>query len=656
MRKQNNRPNARLDVTAVKYWEHPDFREGLSWQERAELEADMITKEQEVFKRYDAIASVYKTADSILTGKSVDVKAGDFSANTNSKAVAYNDGSTIYLNRQALNELTNEAITSLNGVNYHEVAHLLWTPRQGTDLVKQLVSEGLIMAMNMLEDMRIESLLVTRFPATRASLTASTLSYLISRDNGRPQDVYASISSRSYLPLDIRQAYADLFVKSYGSGTAKALKAITDEYVRLSLPNKADSNRALELVRAYAELLGLPRQDAPDGGGGQAQDADGNSPKPTSSCSDRDPMKSGRYEKGKDQSDVIDRMSDSESENLDGDNSADSPKGKSNKDNENGSPSNGVGGKGQSEYVPSDGTNNLGSDVAELIQSALDELMRSTQIKKEANEIRRSVQASDANQTKVGKTSYVYADVPVEDLAIARDFSNELVQLQIDNDPAWNRRTPAGKLNIQRTMNMDINDINNLFDRWDNGNEAFDIEAVILMDNSGSMGSSMTEACRATWTIKKALESIEARVTAFIFDDQTKMLYEANEEAQPRKFRAVGAGGSTNPYVGLLEAERILMSSRKTTKLLFIVTDGAWDNEARSEETVKRINSIDGAITNLVFIANNLYGFGKLDTKARMNLVEQSRHKCQNISLVSRPRDIVNVARGVVKALARNSH
>lgn len=645
------RPNIERDISNV-YREVRDA--GLSYhqvKEVEELSERIMLERQQKVRRFDAIAGVYQTADSILTNSRVTVRVADFSnLEENKEAIAWSDGANIYLNADQLEDISDSTIVSLNGVNYHEVAHLLWTPRKGTELLKTIVDEDLLYYFNVLEEARIENLMISRFPSTKEALVKTSLTYLIERVSDETiANAFPITCGRKHLPIEVRQAVADSFVATFGSDLAKRVSAIVNEYRFLSLPVKADADRAIELVREFSKLIKFENnsQHKP------SQSADGKAELGSiGSCDNREPMKSGRNEAGKKQSELAEQAkkadAKSESESLDG------AKGESDNEesNSNKNSSDVANANHNKQYDDSSDSNQeLDETISNILSKAIDDVMNTNQARQESKQVRKAIKESDQAFSGVGKTSFTYAPADNETRVIAKAFGDELIRLQIDNDPAWDRYRPSGKLNIQRTMNMDINDINRLFDRWDTGNDNYDIEAVVLMDNSGSMGGSMTEACTASWTIKKALESIEGRTTVYIFDDVTKLLYDADDKAGA-KLRVVGSGGSTNPIEGLLEAERILSASRRKTKLLFVVTDGEWSDSEKNNAIIDRINSIDGAITSLVFITNGWY-LNRMTPQEIKSNAEKWKHNCHTITLVNRPKEIVNVAKDLVRSLSR---
>jgi hypothetical protein len=196
-------------------------------------------------------------------------------------------------------------------------------------------------------------------------------------------------------------------------------------------------------------------------------------------------------------------------------------------------------------------------------------------------------------------------------------------------------------------MHSDINAIDRVFDRWELGNDNRDIEAVILVDNSGSMYSQIDRTLESAWIIKKALEDIDGRVTVYRFNDESRLLYSADDKASPNTFRTIKSTGSTNPYTGLLEAERILMSSDKAIKMLFIVSDGEWFNEDKCNAIVSRINDLEGGLTVSVFLGD-LSWYYENDRERYEETIVRLAHEAQIFHQVSKPQDLVEVATKVV--------
>jgi uncharacterized protein with von Willebrand factor type A (vWA) domain len=226
-----------------------------------------------------------------------------------------------------------------------------------------------------------------------------------------------------------------------------------------------------------------------------------------------------------------------------------------------------------------------------------------------------------------------------------------------DADPYWDKFLPNGKLNISRTMTPDVNAIGQMFDVWDTGNENTDIEAVILLDNSGSMSSYMDEVCEKAWIIKRGIETIDGNVTVYNFNSYSELLYDKKDKAKPSTFRSVYSRGSTNPMTALVEAERILTTTDKHIKMLFVVTDGDWERNEECDKIIERLNDKD-VTTSIVFMGDYQYIETLIaNSKANNELsalcierIKQLRHNAKIFKAVAKPNDVLKLAVDIVKS------
>ena len=190
-------------------------------------------------------------------------------------------------------------------------------------------------------------------------------------------------------------------------------------------------------------------------------------------------------------------------------------------------------------------------------------------------------------------------------------------------------------------------EIDQAFDRWDEGDDGCDVEAVILVDRSGSMSSDRNDkkASIACWTIKRALEHIEAPVTVYAFDDKAEVAYTRNERASKTQYKFIYGNGGTEPYPTLLAAEQLLMASRKKNKMLFIVTDGVFNAE-KNDELIERITR-RGILTAMVLIMEDKeYDYY---VNQRNDFTQKSlQHKAEVFARISNAKDLLPFAKQVV--------
>jgi hypothetical protein len=118
--------------------------------------------------------------------------------------------------------------------------------------------------------------------------------------------------------------------------------------------------------------------------------------------------------------------------------------------------------------------------------------------------------------------------------------------------------------------------------------------------------------------------------------------------------RFVESGGNTNPIRGIIEADRVLSASKKSIKILFIVTDGEWEKEAQCDDLIKRMGE-KGVITSVVFLGDykgyrEVLGRSAMGDEQATQYIARLRHKARVFHAVSTTRDILNVATELVKS------
>jgi hypothetical protein len=586
---------------------------------------DEVTDEM---NRLDSIGAVYQRADRIITGDS-DI-AVTIAHTKDMTEPSMTDGKDIILNGNLIDNVTDDTIIGLNGVNYHELAHVLYSPRIGSALGQYVSTNNMKRAFNVLEEGRIERLITTQYPTTTLTLEAMTHDFILREHPSQWGNAFATTTGRKYLPLELRQAIADKFIAQYGLALTKEVHAIVHEYRELSFPN--DFGRAKELVSQLTNLIGKDNEPEPQWAQGHG---------------DRSLPEKGRPKSGKEQKSLQDRAQDGKSESLENANTTDGEV-----DFGNGVSHSGINGE---EYK---GENRNLTDEEQALQEQLEKRMKEIKndkrISREINDTRKAILGNTDTRNKLPKANATEQRPSQQATSYARRFGRELERIVRDNDPAWERYLPSGKLNISRTMNPDVNAIGEMFDVWDTGNENSEIEATILLDNSGSMWGLMETVCEQAWIIKRGIESINGSVSVYSFNSDSKIVYENNEKAKPNAYRYVGNTGWTNPYRALIEAERTLKASDKPNKLFFAITDGQWSDDANCNAVIKRMKEA-GILTVVVYLSNDNEGIHDLMLRAR-NGEEQAKqymtmlnHNADIFKAVSEPKHSLALANEIIK-------
>jgi hypothetical protein len=654
-------------------------------QQETSLEQEAQNKKRD---RVNKLAQVFSRANSVLALRPINVHVVD---NKDMNAPAWSGASDVYFNLNKIrDEFDAQSLLSLQGLNFHEIAHVRYTPRNGSEICRWVIDNNYWQAFNALEDMRIETLLVGRFPSITNWLTATIIDYLL-REPEAQQTLFALVRGRRYLPVELRAIARENYVNQQD---IPALCDVVDEYRTLLYPQ--DTERAKELIEKYNELLNnLPIIHNNNGDGSKQvtvriHDPHGHAERPTNGVesSNSRPATRSEQEQDRQRSLANDKQDEKEVVKDKPQSQSQSSADETSKDvspTQNNSPAQSPAqsqspaqGNSDEDFDDvddddefdfddvdeieidlfddepkqstskqagnQDGTTGTNQQVKDTLENLLDEIV--DELSKELDRLSVQVNGSpllDGNNSKEPQRSrYTNADVPQELFITARAFARELERLRAKHDPAWIRGVESGKLNAQRAMTS--NDYETLFDEWSEGrDDVTAIEAVILLDKSGSMsGSNANNAYKSMWAIKKALEKVEARTTVLTFDHRSYLLYGANDKAGTT-IRDGGADGGTNPEEALLFAQNVLAKTEKPIRLLFMITDGAWDTE-KGEDSVRKMKRA-GVLTCQAIIA---------DHQISVDYLESNRHEFELLAHVPTSKEVLGLGKELVrKAIQR---
>lgn len=561
----------------------------------------------------DSTCSVFQRADRILTNLPIEVYLNDVE---DKETPAWNDGKNITFNANAIPAISEDTIRSLHGLNYHELAHLMFTPRVGTALGKWVAERDSLgnfvnpkrhHVFNILEDCRAEYYMTTKYPSVRPFFTA-TLGEYIATDQEALGKSFFLLAGRRYFPIEARRLSAHLYAMEHGEDQARQVYSIISEYRTLVYPR--DYSRGQELIEQLMAFL--PNDvNTPNG------------------CGGRPLMRNGKPVNEKEQDKIINQDTET------GDELADSGFGWSDEEDTN---------EANPNPEHSDFNESKSGELANTVNEAVKRAKSDKELVKKVTDTTRAIIKDGSTKSILGKASNSPQSPAQGEVTASRLFGQELERLRIDSDPAWIIEKPTGKLNVRRAMNADVNDINKLFDRWEIGNDDYDIEATILIDRSGSMYHEIGSACRSAWVIKRAIEKIDGRVSVMTFGTVARTLYSADEKASGSEVRMIEANGGTQPYYALLESQRIMAQSQSKTKLMFLLTDGDFDNNS-SDTVIERMKK-DGVYVCVVYL-------GSEDQLKNLNenpeRLEAMTHKAHDFRAITKPIDLVKVAKDVVK-------
>lgn len=702
-------------------------------KERAETEARWLRAN----KRVDGWKQVLQSADRILTGLGMNVLTmyGKGVPYALQDTPGWSDGKDIYLNGKVIEEhlrgvasgkdTLSNFVLSLKGLNYHEVSHILYTPRISDPMGKWITERAqhddrrYWWLFNSLEDTRIELLFSSHYGVARSYFTATVMRFIVQQgQHGAAQeaDMLPLVWGRKYLPARVRGPVRRAFKEEYGAAMTTEVTRLLDEYTAIVYPDHTTQAQAI-VTRLYTLLfhkgaqptLGgcamsdtLPDQntrahdsnhvkkgrayvreqreaqewaedvrdaaaEADDIEEKEAKRAEreakkaANQPAPASEevDTDTDDDDGDDYEGSDSDFDGEDDVEgtggtsgdgdgegdgDDSDDSEDGDGAGDGDgtgTGDGDPDTSKGQPK-GAGGhqggvgddSGNHEIAPRD-------DVWNRAANELDTILNDDQFKADVNATAAAA-AARAKQEGAGPTGKS-ADFNLTrtvdvDARLAISISQVLRELRTDLQPTWVHQQSTGRVNFREVMKPQLDSLD-VFDTWDEGaEEEATIECYVLLDLSTSMGGCITEASRAMWTVKRAMDLSGIKTTVLGYSDGHRVLYKPSEKVKPKQYRHFNVISGTEPEKALRQALNQLTRSSATNKVVISITDGGWQDESKSEPLVLALNNA-GVYTVLLGLDRAVQNFGTHHHKVARD--------------IEQPKDIVKVVEDLVTHIMR---
>ena len=132
-----------------------------------------------------------------------------------------------------------------------------------------------------------------------------------------------------------------------------------------------------------------------------------------------------------------------------------------------------------------------------------------------------------------------------------------------------------------------------------------EVEVVMLIDSSGSMTGAIQQAMKAQWIIGSAFEKRGAKVTIIPFNNMARdPLKGRDDKFSDKLYPYATAAGGTQPQSALSKSMEIFDKCGSRFKMLFILTDGAWNRADWSHKLIDQMNH-RGVLTTLVFMGGS---------------------------------------------------
>ena len=636
----------------------------------AAVKANPVISAREVQARLwlRALTDVMQKAGRVLIDngtmivKEVDPNTGDYYDSYLKKAPGWTDGKDVFVNQSVmlptiLADLAagehHKITASLKGLIYHEMAHILYTPTWS--LVERAAGHerNTMMAFNMLEDQRIERLIVARWPHTRPYFVNLVADFVLA-GHAPSGTAHALLYGRDYLGAPLRKAARDNFVTDMGEPNALLVDQIVSAFVKLTFPRHV--KQGVVLARELARVLWSKP--------GAGRDLSGRNSNGHNGVGDHPSEEIGRRtgaadEKKQDEDQVsagdLDGELEGDAAGATGSESDQEADGSADADDDSLGTGKGQGeGEGTSEDDPTPvdddkqgGGRRLGG-VGDAVQEAAEQLRDDLESDAAFQEDLRTTMGNVRQQMRsggfrpnlpadsgAGSTYYDAAGNP----AVASQHTQRVIrELQDFVAPGWDRNMDSGRLNPDAYLRRQPGSVD-FFDQWNPGREHdASCEIVVLIDMSGSMDP-MTEASQAMWVIKASSDRLRIPCTVIGFNDEGRYIYKRDQQTNRAKYRNLRAHGGTSPQTSLDEAIMLLTTSTAKTKLLFVITDGEWSEPKGATERVNILNGV-GVVTSYIGIG----GMGRMHG-LRNHWYDMVTHAC-----ISNPREVVAIVRTTVKA------
>ena len=644
------------------------------WHSRRSIMEDDIVKENDLAKSLrDSLLILFSRVDSVLSNREIECSVSD------NVGAAATDGTNIYFNENlvdmAFRSIVKNGRTSsttftnlikLRGLNYHELAHILYTPRRTSKFMKDLWNIGQINpkltsvdafhAFNILEDARIESMFTAKYPAS-IPYFIHTVTELIAKDTSELDTKFPLLYGRKYYPQSIRNRSEKLFVQNFkvSAKDLKTLKKCIDDYRGIIFPKH--SSDALKIVETFGILLGkifgnnIPPHGSDNHGqiqGGTTEgireqqkvqdqlesldeqldgDEDEDEDSSSDSQKDSDDSENDRHESSEDAEDAEDSEDSEDSEESD----SDDEDAASDDSNSN---------RGRSAKSSRSTDQEADKELSEILEQTESSLTGT--VSKEIKQLRQTASASVYKRFFDDVEEPNSLDVPPQSYrALANTISTALSKLKADTDNQWDKDTNMGNLNvIKKAQSRGLH--TDFFDQWiDEGDERPDAEVVILLDQSSSMhtsvldwekyagmvaegkgrshdlrseiymGTLIAEASRAMWSIKYACQTQDIPCTVIGYSDEPSALMTNSTKVLKGVVPIFGSHGSTYVAEALHISEQLFAKSTAKYKLLVTITDGEWTDSVRASQIIQNLNKA-GCHTVLIGLATGRWNSSQM--------------------------------------------
>ncbi len=469
---------------------------------------------------------------------------------------------------------------SLKAMIFHEISHIMWSPRFSQKPLKEIKDDmERWRVWNILEDQRIESLFTTKYKPSIPFFTKMVAEHLLTTGNADGRKLaWLWLHGRKYLPDAVRTEYRRVFenhlaeIGVLSRVTADDFASVIDRYRVLVFPT--DSEAGLALVNEFDALLKIVfeasqmteqsyNHEAHNWQNGHNEHKSGRSVPVAQSRKDRDEMVEAEVE--------------------------DEPMSGSTEPAESTESSAPATESTDSDYS---GMSHTHDDDRALDAAIMANEYASDAVAEEGMEMVKSVarMAGDEEGSYIPNVANTYGAQyhPVDDWmpTAAKRLVQEITRVFSDYEDGWVRHNSTGRLNMVDAMSARGSHFD-IFDVWQETDESdLSFEVAILVDRSSSMqGIDQWNTAKAMWVIQRACEQLDIPVTIIGYDNEASMMATKRDSARRNEFMVLSAQGGTYPVPALQWASSLLTNSHAKNRLIISLTDGQWGFGAGAKQS-----------------------------------------------------------------------
>lgn len=557
-------------------------------------------------------------------------------------------------------------IAAWSGAALHGFAHSRYSPRMSEPLREQLTNSRLRPTWNMMEDARIERLLLRDFPGWQPHLMGAVRYILLRTTATEPLDmasVYPLLVGRTYLPVELRNEAHAAFAEQNSLFVADAVRDIMWQYMALVDPGSEDCDEAVRLVKKMRSLIGnfgsdcgsanvadeQPREwsdpgtpedddddddfdpdddgnqmvtddegegDGEEGGDelndeaeGDGQDAsDADEGDADGDGADADDGDAGDSDDGADG----DADGDADDADADGDDAGDGDDADADADADDGGEWDDESDDDAEFDDAGDGSSGEGGmpiDTSRL-DDWLDAIGSSLADDERLADIAEAVMSGPMPLIELPKYRCESRPVPPQAAIAESEIARELRLLMDGARPGMRRRVDRGRFNVARVVREGGSTrVDEMFDKHDPGAlRSTGCAVSLLADMSGSMGSAIVPGLTGQRIdgVMRSLWCIERAVDSVRGSFKALLFGSQCYEIEPSRRDGVwfpmGFGGGTRPLAAISSGTAWLTNQKEPNRLMIIVTDGAWDHHEAC------VNSIGSTLSSGISVA--VFGIG----------------------------------------------